>query len=92
MRKGDVIVAREAEDMDVVVLKEEDQKEGMAITLLIMKRELKICKPRKTVEEKVSQSHTEEGLIKVMLSVTIVKNLGIMLLNVEMPRTMLRGK
>ena len=82
MRKGDVIVAREAKDMDVVVLKEEDQKEGMAITLLIIK----------TVEEKVSQGHTEEGLIKVMLSVTIVKNLGIMLLNVEMPRTMLRGK
>ena len=87
-----MIVAREAKDMDVVVLKEEDQKEGMAITLLIMKRELKICKPQKTVEEKVSQGHTEEGLIKVMLSVTIVKNLGIMLLNVEMPRTMLRGK
>ena len=82
MRKGDVIVAREAKDTDVVVLKEEDQKEGMAITLLIIK----------TVEEKVSQGHTEEGLIKVMLSVTIVKNLGIMLLNVEMPRTMLRGK
>ena len=77
-----MIVAREAKDMDVVVLKEEDQKEGMAITLLIIK----------TVEEKVSQGHTEEGLIKVMLSVTIVKNLGIMLLNVEMPRTMLRGK
>ena len=87
-----MIVTREAKDTDVVMLKEEDQKEGMAITLLIMKRELKICKPQKTVEEKVSQGHTEEGLIKVMLSVTIVKNLGIMLLNVEMPRTMLRGK
>ena len=90
MRKGGVIVAKEAEDVDVVVVKEGDLEEVMAIALIIMKIELKIHKPRETVEEEVSQGHTEEGIIKIMLNVIIVKNLGIMLLNVEVPRIMLR--
>ena len=64
----------------------------MTIALLIMKRELKICKSWETVEEKVSQGHTEEGMTKVMLNVMIVKDLDIMLRNVEMPQTMLRRK
>ena len=92
MRKGDVIVAKVAEDVDVVVVKEGDLEEVMAIALIIMKIELKICKPRETVEEEVSQGHTEEGIIKIMLNVIIVKDLGIMLLNVEVPRIMLRRK
>ena len=92
MRKGGVIVAKEAEDVDVVVVKEGDLEEVMAIALIIMKIELKIRKPRETVEEEVSQGHTEEGMTKVMLNVIIVKDLGIMLLNVEVPRIMLRKK
>jgi hypothetical protein len=44
------------------------------------------------VEEKVSQGHIEEGMTKVMLNVMIVKDLDIMLRNVEMPQTMLRRK
>jgi hypothetical protein len=92
MRKGGVIVAKEAEDVDVVVVKEGDLEEVMAIALIIMKIELKIRKPRETVEEEVSQGHTEEGIIKIMLNVIIVKDLSIMLLNVEVPRIMLRRK
>uniref|UniRef100_A0A2N9FJV4 Uncharacterized protein n=1 Tax=Fagus sylvatica TaxID=28930 RepID=A0A2N9FJV4_FAGSY len=60
-RVGGVIVAKEAEDVDVVVVKEGDLEEVMAIALIIMKIELKIRKPRETVEEEVSQGHTEEG-------------------------------
>ena len=90
MRKGGVIVAKEAEDVDVVVVKEGDLEEVMAIALIIMKIELKIRKPWETVEKEVSQGHTEEGITKVMLNVIIVKDLSIMLLNVEMSRTMLR--
>ena len=44
------------------------------------------------MEEEVSQGHTEEGITKIMLNVIIVKDLGIMLLNVEVPRIMLRRK
>ena len=87
-----MIVAKEAEDVDMVVVKEGDLEEVMAITLIIMKIELKIRKPRETVEKEVSQGHTEEGIIKIMLNVIIVKDLGIMLLNVEVPRIMLRRK
>ncbi len=39
-----MIVAKEVKDVDVVVVKEEDLEGGMTIALLIMKRELKICK------------------------------------------------
>ena len=64
MRKGGVIVAKEFEDMDVVVVKEGDLEQVMAIALIIMKIELKILKPRETMEEEVSQGHTEEGITK----------------------------
>ena len=92
MRKGGVIVAKEAEDVDVVIVKEGDLEEVMDIALIIMKIELKIRKPQETVEEEVSQGHTEEGITKIMLNVIIIKDLGIMLLNVEVPRIMLRRK
>jgi hypothetical protein len=85
MRKGGVIVAKEAEDVDVAVVKEGDLEEVMVIALIIMKIELKIRKQRETMEEEVSQGHTEEGMTKVMLNVIIVKDLAIMLLNVEVP-------
>jgi hypothetical protein len=80
-----MIVAKEAEDVDVVVVKEGDLEEVMAIALIIMKIKLKIRKPRETVEEEVSQGHTKEGMTKIMLNVIIVKDLGIMLLNVKVP-------
>jgi hypothetical protein len=89
MRKGGMKVAKEVENMDMVVVKEEDLEEGMVIFLLKMKRELKIYKPQEIVEE-ASQGHIEEGMTKLMLNVIIVKDLSIMLLNVEMSRTMLR--
>ena len=82
-------VAKEVENMDMVVVKEEDLEEGMVIFLLKIKRELKIYKPQEIVEE-ASQGHIEEGMTKLMLNVIIVKDLSIMLLNVEMSRTMLR--
>ena len=89
MRKGGMKVAKEVENMDMVVVKEEDLEEGMVIFLLKIKRELKIYKPQEIVEE-ASQGHIEEGMTKLMLNVIIVKDLSIMLLNVEMSRTMLR--
>jgi hypothetical protein len=72
MRKGGMKVAKEVENMDMVVVKEEDLEEGMVIFLLKMKRELKIYKPQEIVEE-ASQGHIEEGMTKLMLNVIIVK-------------------
>ena len=82
-----MIVAKKAEDVDVdvIVVKEGDLEELMVIALIIMKIELKIHKPRETMEEEVSQGHIEKGITKIMLNVIIVKDLGIMLLNVKVP-------
>ncbi len=45
MRNGGMKVAKELEDVDMVVLKERDLEERMVIAFLIMKRELKTHKP-----------------------------------------------
>ena len=83
-------VAKEAEDVDVV--EEEDLEEGMVKTLPIMKREVKVHNSQEIVEEEVSQDHTEEGMISLILNVIIVKNMGIMLPNVKMPLMLLMRK
>ena len=46
----------------------------------------------KIVEEEFSQDHSEEGMISLILNVIIVKNMGIMLLNVKIPLTLLKRK
>ena len=58
----------------------------------IMKKEVKVQNPKEFVEEEVSQDHTKEGMVSLIINVTIVKNMGIMLLNVKMPLTLLRRK
>ena len=83
-------VAKEVEDVDVV--EEEDLEKVMVKTLLIMKRGVKVHNAQEIVEEEVSQDHSEEGMISLILNVLIVKNMGIMLLNVKMPLTLLRRK
>ena len=90
MRKGAVKVAKEAEDMDME--DEEDLEEGMVKTLPIMKRKIKVYNPQEIIEEEVSQDHTKEGMISLMLDVIIVKNMGIILLNVKMLLILLRRK
>ena len=90
MRKGAVKVAKEPEDMDMI--EEEVLKEGMVKTLPIMKRKTKVYNAQEIMEEEVSQDHTKEGMISLMLNVIIVKNMGIILLNVKMPLTLLRRK
>ena len=57
-----------------------------------MKKEVKVQNPKEFVEEEVSQDHTKEGMVSLIINVTIVKNMGIMLLNVKMPLTLLRRK
>ena len=83
-------VAKEAGDMDVV--EREDLEVGMVKTLLIMKRGVKVHNPQEIVEEEVSQDHMEKGMISLISNVIIVKSMGIMLLNVKMPLTLLRRK
>ena len=83
-------VAKEAKDVEVV--KGEDLEEGMVKTLPIIKRGVKVHNPQKIMENEVSHDHTEEGMISLILNVLIVKNMGIMLLNVKMPLTLLRRK
>ena len=83
-------VAKEAKDMDVV--EGEDLEVGMVKTLSIMKRGVKVHNPQEIVEEEVSQDHMEKGMISLISNVIIVKSMGIMLLNVKMPLTLLRRK
>ena len=90
MRKVGVKVAKEAEGMDVV--KGEDLEEGMVKTLQIMKIGVKVHNPQKIVEEEVSQDHIGKGMISLISNVIIVRSMVIMLLNVEMPLTLLRRK
>jgi hypothetical protein len=79
MRKNGVKVVKEADHVDVIGEVAEDQEEGMVLTFLINKREVKIHKPQESVEEEVSQDHIEECMTKLMLNVILVKYLGIML-------------
>jgi hypothetical protein len=92
MRKNGVKVVKEADHVDVIGEVAEDQEEGMVLTFLINKREVKIHKPQESVEEEVSQDHIEECMTKLMLNVILVKYLGIMLQKVEILGKMLRRK
>ena len=46
MTKGGMKVAKQAEDMDLTEVEEEDPQEGTVITLPIMKREVKVHNPQ----------------------------------------------
>ena len=52
-------VVKEANHVDVIEEEAEDQEEGMVLTLLINKREVKFHKPQESIEEEVSQGHTK---------------------------------
>ena len=83
-------VAKEPEDMDMI--EEEVLEEGMVKTLPIMKRGVKVHNLQEIVEEEVSQDHTKEGMVSLIINVIIVKNMGIMLPNVKMALALLRRK
>ena len=59
MRKNGMKVVKEADHVDVIEEEAEDQEEGMVLTLLINKREVKFHKPQESIEEEVSQGHTK---------------------------------
>ena len=66
-----------------------EEEEDANVIGTIMKKEVKHQEDK---DEKINESNMEEGMINLKLNVIIAKNMAIMLRNVEVMLTMLKGK